>query len=230
MKITDIFGKRFNNLIIIKELPRIVVRYKRTHRTRRQILCKCDCGKEFTSTPYNIISGNTKSCGCYRTIATGHRSRKHGMSRTSEYDAWCRMRDRCYNKDSKDYKWYGAKGIRVCRRWLTSFDNFLADMGKKPTRKLSIERKNSKKSYTPTNCVWDTQKEQVRNQDRVIKIHYQGKKRRLIEVCEELGLDTSSIRRRLRNGWTLNLALTTPKGVCRKAALKSLAASKLKQP
>lgn len=77
----------------------------------------------------------------------------HGASYTSEYNSWNSMKSRCYNKNNPKYFMYGAKGIKVCDRWLESFENFLADMGLKSSSKHSIDRYSNKEGdYEPWNC------------------------------------------------------------------------------
>lgn len=70
---------------------------------------------------------------------------------------------RCNNPDHKDFKHYGGRGISVCVRWQASFHNFIIDMGARPTPKHSLERRNNNLGYSPSNCVWATKSEQVRN-------------------------------------------------------------------
>ena len=93
--------------------------------------------------------------------------RTHGESlcgsNTVEYRAWCRMRARCNNPKQRDYRYYGARGIKVCERW-NDYRNFLADMGRRPSPKLSLDRIDNDGHYEPGNCRWTTQSEQVRNQ------------------------------------------------------------------
>ena len=81
---------------------------------------------------------------------------KHGLSRTSEYRCWQQMKDRCYNTRNHAYKNYGARGIKVCDRWLISFDNFIEDMGFKVNKKYSLDRINNDGNYEPSNCRWTT--------------------------------------------------------------------------
>lgn len=87
----------------------------------------------------------------------------HGMSGTPTYNSWMGMRQRCHNPNAWNYPHYGGRGIRVCTRWLESFENFLADMGEKPSRQHSIGRINNDGDYTPDNCQWETIGQQVHN-------------------------------------------------------------------
>lgn len=119
-------------------------------------------------TARDLASGNTKSCGCLRretTSLVGLAKKTHGMRDTPEYGVWANMKDRCYNPSSEDYKNYGGRGIKVCERWLNSFENFYEDMGEKPWSKLlySLDRINNDGNYEPSNCRWATVKQQVNN-------------------------------------------------------------------
>jgi hypothetical protein len=85
------------------------------------------------------------------------------MTETPEYKTWGNIRQRCYNPKHISYKYYGAMGVTVCDRWEKSFENFFADMGKRPSRDHSIDRKNPNGNYQPDNCRWATEKEQQNN-------------------------------------------------------------------
>src|SRR3990167_5757975 len=91
---------------------------------------------------------------------------KHGYSnfcngkRNPTYEAWLSMWKRCTKPKRKDYKYYGGKGIKVCERW-NKFINFLEDMGERPSKIHSIDRKDSDKDYEPSNCRWATKEEQA---------------------------------------------------------------------
>jgi hypothetical protein len=97
---------------------------------------------------------------------------RHGDSRaagsTSEYASWERIIQRSTNPRMHNWKYYGGRGITVCDRWRNSFENFLADMGRKPSPRLSIDRINNDGNYEPGNCRWATQKEQIANRRRTI--------------------------------------------------------------
>lgn len=84
---------------------------------------------------------------------------------TPTYDSWSSMKKRCLNPKSKDYRYYGDRGIVICERWM-DFKNFLKDMGEKPTG-LTLERKNNDLGYFPENCMWATRKEQSQNRRNV---------------------------------------------------------------
>jgi hypothetical protein len=96
-------------------------------------------------------------------VSNNYVRQKHGKSETSEYRAWYSMIYRCYSSKCTSYTHYGARKIRVCDRWRTSFLNFLEDMGRKPSPSFSLERINNDGNYEPKNCKWATRNEQSNN-------------------------------------------------------------------
>ena len=107
---------------------------------------------------------------CKRTFKTSVKQvfctakcRRQARPISSEYNTWRSMIYRCYSDKSSSWKYYGARGIKVCERWRTSFSDFLSDMGPKPDPNLSLERKDNNGDYTPKNCIWATSKEQNSN-------------------------------------------------------------------
>lgn len=125
------------------------------------------------------------------------------------YWIWRAMLGRCKYKSDTGYKHYGGRGIRVCKRWM-KFENFLKDMGKRPTPKHTLERKNFKGNYTPKNCIWATQKAQQRNKGNNRLITFKGKTQCVSAWAEELNMG-DLIQNRLDKGWSGKRALTTPK-------------------
>ena len=128
-------------------------------------LCWCACGKFCVTRSGTLQNGGTTSCGCLRSERTaaaktlhGH-TKGHGFSRT--YNTWRAMIARCCNPHGRDYRYYGGRGIKVCKRWRV-FTNFLADMGERPVGKTS-DRKNVNGNYTKSNCRWATKSTQMRN-------------------------------------------------------------------
>lgn len=124
--------------------------------------CRCACGGETEVRSSHLRMGQVKACKGCRNRAIRLANTTHGLTKTPEYKTWLNIRDRCYNPENTSYKYYGGRGIRVCKRWRNSFEDFLADMGKRP-KGLSIERKNTNGNYTPDNCCWATAKEQANN-------------------------------------------------------------------
>lgn len=117
-----------------------------------------------------------------------------------EYRNWHNMKNRCLNQNIPEYKWYGARGIRVCDRWLNSFENFLADMGTRPSPKHSIDRIDNNGNYCPENCRWATQKQQSRNTRNNRKITINGICKTVAEWAEIVGMKQNSLLYRIRRG------------------------------
>jgi hypothetical protein len=121
---------------------------------RRAVKLKCDCGTVCVKKLIVLTKSNaTRSCGCLKIEELVARSRTHGMSKTPTYGVWTDMRKRCENPASKSYPDYGERGIKVCKRWL-KFENFLSDMGKRPSPRHEITRKDNDGGYEPSNCRW----------------------------------------------------------------------------
>lgn len=128
--------------------------------------CLCDCGTEKIIRGYHLRYGSVLSCGCHRNEVARDREWKHGecSHRTAEYNCWSNVWRRCHPQAPlKDRRIYFDRGIKVCERW-RSFENFLADMGRRPSSKHSIDRINNNGGYEPGNCRWATASEQRRNQ------------------------------------------------------------------
>lgn len=129
------------------------------------------------------------------------------------------MLARCFNPKTKGYEGYGGRGITVCERWRFSFENFLADMGKRPSAVHSIDRVDNNGNYEPTNCQWRTEKEQQNNKRDCRYITYQGQTKTLTEWSEHYGFKRGVIAGRLALGWTLEQAFSLPSGVRRLAEM-----------
>lgn len=174
---------------------------------------RCDCGTIKFFRAYLLMTGATKSCGCYNSeIATQKAKSRatHGMSKTNIYMSWSTMVSRCYTPTHGSFPKYGARGVGVCDRWRYSFSHFYSDMGNKPTPKHTIERINSAKDYSPDNCRWATQAEQNRNKNNNHIIVYNGRSQCLMDWANETGIGFHTLAARIKNGWTLERAMTEP--------------------
>lgn len=136
--------------------------------------CVCSCGNEKIVRSYHLRSGKIKSCGCLMKELSSERIKKnptkanlkHGYSNTRLYQIWTNMKTRCFNKNNRAFKWYGAAGITICPEWL-KFENFMlwaVSTGYKDD--LTIERINPFGNYEPNNCTWIPKSEQRKNQRR----------------------------------------------------------------
>ena len=129
-------------------------------------LCLCMCGNKIETSGNDLRRGHTKSCSCLQKEKASNRI-THGLSRNrylTGYSCWANIKSRCRNKKSISYKNYGAIGVKMCDRWYYSFDNFINDMGERPSMIHSVDRyPNKKGNYEPGNCRWATPDEQARN-------------------------------------------------------------------
>jgi len=130
-------------------------------------------------------------------MAYKHYNSQRGKT-TTEYISWCHLRYRCCNPKNHKYKDYGARGIKVCERWLESFNNFLEDMGKKPSKEYTIDRIDNNGDYEPSNCKWSNPKEQNRNQRTNVIVEYDGEKMVLIDFCKKIGANRDYVAKLIK--------------------------------
>ena len=164
----DLMGQRFGSLVVLE--------FAGLDKGNNGALwvCQCDCKVETRVVVHGhkLRSGHTTSCGCRKTINRTQRVHTtHGDTvggETKEYRAWISMKNRCTNPKCRFWKRYGGRGIKVCDKWLYSFENFLADVGRAPGpgRGWSIDRMDNDGNYEPGNVKWATRKEQRQNQSR----------------------------------------------------------------
>lgn len=124
----------------------------------------------------------------------------HGMSDSPEYKVWNNMMSRCNNPNHPRYKDWGGRGIRVCDKWRT-FSGFYEDMGKRPTDKHTIERRDNDKGYSKDNCYWATTKEQSANRRSNNIVYYEESGFISRDWAKKLGISTRTFYSRLQRGW-----------------------------
>lgn len=188
----DMTGIRYSSVIAVKEVGITASRDTKW-------LFICDCGNNFEANGYYVRSGKVKDCPSCAAGRVRIASVKHGLSNTAEFSTWTDIQTRCYNKNAKAYSSYGGRGIKVCVRWLESFDNFINDMGNRPANK-SIDRIDNDGNYEPSNCHWATVSQQQRNKRNKHLIEIDGVKKHLCEWAKEFGLNASTILIREKSG------------------------------
>lgn len=208
-------GQRFSRLLVIERDEDFV-----SPRGKRAAIwkCLCDCGKTAKVSTNSLRSGNTKSCGCYkteqsraRTTGSANHSYRHGLSSHPSYNSWLAARHRVLGIKKNSAKNYIDRGITMCDRWLNSFENFVEDMGEKPPG-MTLERKNNDLGYTPENCCWATMTEQARNKRGLLVITIGGVTKIATDWSEETGVKACTILDRIRRGWRPKDAVLTPVG------------------
>lgn len=195
-------GTKFGKVTFIKESG---IKAEPSGGIDRLANCKCDCGVYFTTSIYSINRGRVMSCGCAAVVSLKKRATKHGWCGTKTYKTWESMNSRCRNKNNPMYAVYGGRGIKICKRW-HSFENFLEDMGERPTGK-SIDRIDNDGNYCKENCRWSTQKEQNNNTSRNHFVEYKGERKTIMQWSEILGLEFSVICSRINRGWDVDRAM-----------------------
>jgi hypothetical protein len=206
LSIGDIIGR-----LSIVSGPVYIVVGKSKYSTPHWV-CKCICGNDVTVNHYMLARGTTQSCGCLQRERTSESRLIHGESKlkSSEWNTWNGIKQRCKKNSKEKHKYYEA--ITVCDRWASSFENFLADMGRKPTSKHSIERINNGKGYSPDNCKWATAQEQACNKSNNVKITYAGETLCISEWARKLNMSSHLLRKRYHSGWPPEKILFLKKG------------------
>lgn len=206
---------RFGRLTVLGEAPRLVAASGFAALAAR---VRCDCGTEKVVRARGLVVGDTNSCGCLQRELTAakiaERSRTHGNSgigRTTEYVIWTTMKARCHNENDHQFENYGARGIVVCDRWRDSFEAFLADMGKRPSKAHSLDREDNDGPYSPDNCRWATGVEQASNKRNNRMLTINGRSETLAEWARISGKTVSLIHHRLQAGWSDADAVNRPK-------------------
>lgn len=197
----DIEGQRFGMLVALRYIGR------RVKRSGAMWLCQCDCGKQSTVSGVDLRkpSGGSKSCGCVHT----RHGETSGGKISPEYAAFQAAQARCTSRRRREWRWYGARGIKFL---YTSFEEFLNDVGRRPTAQHTLDRKNSRGHYEPGNCHWATWKDQGNNRTNNYNITIDGQTLSISEWSRRVGLHNSTIFNRIyQSGWCDQCAVVLPR-------------------
>lgn len=192
-KFTDLSGQKYGRLTVIETVGKIGKKYC--------WLCRCECGKQIIVRATNLVSGNTRSCGCLHNEFISQLKMTHGQSKTRFYSIWSDMKRRCNNPKNKSYPRYGGRGITVCDSWNSNFFAFYNDMhssyldhvarfGEENTQ---IDRINGAKGYSPDNCRWATIPDQQANRRSNRYITYNGETHIVCEWARILNISVSTL-------------------------------------
>ena len=174
-------------------------------------LCICVCGNQANVLQATLRDGTSKQCkNCAMKNRKGKKyNLKHGMHGTPEYRTWDAMKQRCLNKNHRNYILYGGRGITVCDRWL-SFENFYKDMGNRPFPKAQLYIIDNDKGYYPANVRWATNKQNSHNRRTCKTVVFKGKKVKVVDLIKDYDIDLINFKNRLLLGWSVEKALLTP--------------------
>ena len=209
----NLAGKKIGRLLILSEV--FGHKHAGKHRKWR---CLCDCGNQREIFQDRLVKGTTVSCGCWQSEVTKKRQTTHGMSKTPLYKMWAGMIARCSNKNLREWKHYGGRGISVCERW-KSFDLFLEDMGELPFDGAEIDRIDNDSGYSPENCRWATRSDQCNNTRQNVFVTICGETKTVAQWARMSGVADKTIRNRLRAGVIGRMLLKPPHRGVRHASI-----------
>lgn len=180
----ELTGQQFGRLTVLHREP--------MNWTRRAFYrCLCACGTECVKMAKYLRNGDTSSCGCAQREMRARGNVKHGAGvggvKTREYRIWRSMKSRCYTPTSSNYRFYGARGVRVCDAWRDDFSSFLADMGPCPEGH-TIDRIDPERHYEPSNCRWATWSTQHNNTRRTVYVTIDGQMVALADAARSHGV------------------------------------------
>lgn len=211
MKTIDISNNRYGKLVAIERSTNI------SGKTAWK--CVCDCGNITYVSTSNLTCNRIRSCGCLKLEKLLERSTTHNQRHTYLYEVWKGIRQRCKNPKHPSYHNYGGRGIKVCDEWDKSFQAFYdwsytngysTENQKNEKLKLTIDRIDNNGNYEPCNCRWVDRKVQASNTRLAKLFTINGETKCLSEWCKLFGIKRNTIYRRIKNGWTIEKALTTP--------------------
>lgn len=190
----NMIGQKFGRLTVINELK------ERTKYGDKIYKCLCDCGNYVIAVGTILRRGSKKSCGC---LNHEPKYKTHGKHNTRLFKTLNRMKQRCYNKNTPNYKNYGGRGIVVCDEWLNNFMKFYNwAINNGYDDNLTIDRIDVDGNYEPNNCRWITNLEQQNNKRNNVLLTYKGKTQTMAQWCKELNINYNTLSGRHYRGYT----------------------------
>jgi hypothetical protein len=172
-----------------------LIRFARFSATKQPYwLARCICGKEKEVSFKHMLYGHSTNCGCMRSY-----NQTHGRVNTPEWRSWQNAKTRCYNPNRATDKWYHGRHIKMCEEWRNSFEQFLKDMGQRPTG-TTLDRIDPNGNYEPGNCRWLSPKEQSRNTRRNVYVTWNGRKMCAREFADEIKANYWTLIKMLKRG------------------------------
>ena len=197
-------GKKYGRLTVVGVRPE----------TGKKTVCVCDCscGNRVEKIPSDLRRGFVVSCGCQKNeqaIARNKAKTKHGATASGSellltYRSWTMMVHRCTNEKMDCWERYGGRGIAVCERW-KKFENFVEDMGLRPSPDHTIDRIDNNGNYELDNCRWATDEEQRRNKRSTVWVQCGEKRLPLVDACRLMGINYSTAQGRVARGQPFNV-------------------------
>ena len=214
----DLVGEIFGRLEVIEKAPD---RFDQRGYRRNYWVCQCECGNIVERRDDGLTSGQSKSCGCLRReqmsskmkeIMTGRI--KYGDSRERIHNIWYLMKYRCEDISSPAYERYGGRGIFICPEWSDGIDGYFCfkewALANGYRESLSLDRIDNDGPYSPENCRWSDGYTQANNKRSNILYEINGITKTLAEWAREYDINYKALHRRLRLGWEIERALSTP--------------------
>ena len=212
-KLIDLTGQKFVRLTVVErgKCNKGVVYWK----------CRCDCGNVKVISSNALLNYNSKSCGCLQKQRASSANSTHKKTRTKIYNLYHLIKARCYKPYTNNFKDYGGRGITMCDEWLgkngfINFYNWAINNGYKEEilhngkNKWTIDRIDVNGNYEPKNCRFITNEEQARNKRNTVYLTYNGETLTQNEWAKKLDIYAGAIQWRLKKGWSVEEALSTP--------------------
>lgn len=202
-----LIGQTFSHLTVVRQMEGT-----RTEKIS-EWECLCSCGKTYITETSYLLSGRIKSCGCQKGLVDGHGAMlTHGLTKHPKYTTWCHIKERCIASRHKNFNNYGGRGISVEEPWLSDAKSFIDwyESNCNGDYSLQVNRIDNNGNYSPANCRLSTSKRNNNNRGNNKIIEYKGSKYTMAEIVEQHSVvEYSCFQLRIKNGWDVELALTT---------------------